>query len=267
VEEAALGILEVADAAMERAIRVVSVERGHDPREFALLAFGGAGPLHGVSLARRLGIPTVLIPPTAGVLSALGLLLAELGHERSQGLVRPLRDLAPAELAALLRRLRREAADGLPGLREGLRFTAVAALRYVGQAHELDVPVPDGEIGPAWVAALERDFHEAHRRRYGHAAPEEPVELVALRVRASISAPPAALAPAFPPPPPHPKEVQAWFGREGPVRTRVLHRAELRPGDGIAGPAVVLGSDATTLLPPGSRGTVDPHGVLVVEVG
>lgn len=267
LEEAALGILEVADAAMERAIRVVSVERGHDPRDFALLAFGGAGPLHALSLARRLGIRTVLVPPTAGVLSALGLLVAELGHERSQGLVRPLCSISPAELAAILARLREEAAEGLPGPRDGIVFSAVAALRYRGQAHELDVPVPEGDVGPGWVAELEAAFHRAHGLRYGHSAPDEAVELVALRVRASLPAPEVPLAPELPTAPPHPETVQAWFDRSGPVRARVLHRSELPPGAEVEGPAVLLGPDATTLLPPGSRGRVDAQGVLILEAG
>ncbi|MEW6217739.1 MAG: hydantoinase/oxoprolinase family protein, partial [Candidatus Bipolaricaulota bacterium] len=198
VEAAALGILEVADAAMERAIRVMSVERGHDPRRFALLAFGGAGPLHAVSLARRLSIPRVLVPPTAGVLSALGLLLAEVGHETGQGVVRPLRSVPVAELAALLNRLQGQAQEELVGRgarQEAVRFATVAALRYAGQAHELDVPVSPGEVGPTWIAELEAAFHEAHAGRYGHAAPDESVELVAVRVRASVPPPEADVRP------------------------------------------------------------------------
>lgn len=270
VEEAALGILDVADAAMERAIRVMSVERGHDPRRFALLAFGGAGPLHAVSLARRLAIPQVLIPPTAGVLSALGLLLAEVGHETSQGIVRPLRSVPTAELAALLDRLRARAEEELVGHgapREAVRSASVAALRYAGQAHELDVPVPPREVGPAWVAELEAAFHEAHAVRYGHAAPDESVELVALRVRASIPLPPVGLRPALHPSAELPATWAAWFDRTGPVGARVVHRASLGPEARIEGPAIVLGPDATTLLPPRSRATVDEQGTLIVEVG
>ncbi|MBC7169396.1 hydantoinase/oxoprolinase family protein [Candidatus Bipolaricaulota bacterium] len=268
VEEAALGILAVADAAMERAIRVISVERGQDPGGFALLAFGGAGPLHAVSLARRLRIPRVLIPPTAGVLSALGLLLAEVGHDTSQGIVRPLRSIPVAELDMILDRLRRRAelvGQGAP--REAVRFAAVAALRYASQAHELDVAIPSGDVGPEWVAELEAAFHEAHAQRYGHAAPEEEVELVALRVRASVPPAEADLQPALLPASELPTTCPAWFDRKGPIPARVIPRANLGPGARIEGPAVVVGSDATALLPPGSQGTVDGHGVLVVEVG
>ncbi len=267
VEGAALGILEVADAAMERAIRVISVERGHDPRGFVLLAFGGAGPLHAVSLARRLGIPKVLVPPTAGVLSALGLLLAEVGSEASQGVVRPLRSLPEGALARALSEIEAKARTGLAGQWGAVRFAGVAALRYAGQAHELDVPLPDGEVGPGWVEGLERAFHAAHARRYGHAAPEEPVELVALRVRASVPAPKIPVRPAFAPAPGHRGMCEVWFDRTGAVATRLVHRADLAFGAEVAGPAIVLGPDATALLPPGSRATVDDHGVLVVEVG
>ncbi len=270
VEEAALGILDVADAAMERAIRVISVERGHDPRGFALLAFGGAGPLHAVPLARRLSIPKVLVPPTAGVLSALGLLLAEVGHETSQGIVRPLRSLPVAELAELLARLRERAGEelvGHGGPEEGLRFATVAALRYAGQAHELDIPVPQGRVGPQWVTELEEVFHKAHEQRYGHAAPGEEIELVAVRVRASVPALPVDIRPSFSSAPELPATGAAWFDRTGPVAARLVHRADLGPGTRITGPAIVLGPDATTLLPPGSEGAVDEHGALIVEVG
>lgn len=270
VEEAALGILEVVDAAMERAIRVISVERGHDPRRFALLGFGGAGPLHAVSLARRLGIPKVLIPPTAGVLSAFGLLLAEVGHETSQGVVRPLRSLPVGQLAALLNRLQEQAKEELVGCGasgETVRFATVAALRYAGQAHELDVAVPEGEVSPAWVAELERAFHEAHGGRYGHAAPEEAIELVALRVRASIPNPGIDLCPRLAVPHGLPARTSVWFSPAKPVPTRVVDRADLGPGARVEGPAILIGSEATALLPPGCAGTVDRHGVLVVEVG
>lgn len=270
VEAAALGILEVADAAMERAIRVISVERGHDARRFALLAFGGAGPLHAVSLARRLAIPQVLVPPTAGVLSALGLLLAEVGHETSQGLVRPLRSVPTAELAGLLDRLQVQAqgeivSHGAP--QEAVRFATRAALRYAGQGHELDIPISPREVGPTWIAELETAFHAAHAQRYGHAAPGESVELVSVRVRATVAPTKADLRPAFPPPPPLPATHAAWFDRNGPVSARLVHRADLAPGAEITGPAIVVGPDATALLLPGTRGAVDAHGTLVVEAG
>jgi N-methylhydantoinase A/oxoprolinase/acetone carboxylase beta subunit len=135
IEETAFGILEVADSAMERAIRVISIERGHDPRGFSLLAFGGAGPLHAVSLARRLAIPRVIGPAAAGVLSALRLLVAEVGHDLSQGLVRPLRGADPAALDQILLNLRLRgraelAGDGIP--EEAMVFRTFADLRHLG---------------------------------------------------------------------------------------------------------------------------------------
>jgi N-methylhydantoinase A len=212
----------------------------------------------------------VLVPPTAGVLSALGLLLAEVGHETGQGVVRPLRSVPVAELAGLLDRLQVQAqgelvSHGAP--QEAVRFATVAALRYAGQAHELDIPFSPGEVGPTWIAELEAAFHAAHAQRYGHAAPDESVELVVVRVRASVPPPEADVRPAFAPVPELPATCAAWFGRSGPGAARLVHRADLGPGTQIEGPAIVLGPDATTLLPPRSRATVDEHTTLIMEVG
>jgi N-methylhydantoinase A len=272
-EETALGILEVADAAMERAIRVVSVERGYDPREFALLAFGGAGPLHAVSLARRLRIPRVIVPAIAGVLSAFGLLAAETGYDFSQGLVRPLRELGLPELAEILSALQERgktelAADGIA--QEAMTFHASADLRYLGQAHELTLPLPSGPINDAWRNRLAGAFHEEHHRRYGHAAKEEPVELVALRLRAV--GPPERIEltgqVAYVRKTEMTMETQAWFRDAGPepVSTRVLSRNAIVPEMHLVGPTIVLGEDATVLMPPGVTGKGDRFGNLILEV-
>ena len=276
VEAAALGILRIADAAMERAIRVISIERGHDPRDFALLAFGGAGPLHAVTIARRLAIPRVIVPAVAGVLSAFGLLAAKFGHDFGRGLVRPLREVDPGLIEEVLTDLCRRGeeellADGVE--REAMRFLASADLRYLGQAHEITVPLPGGDLGspqpplidPAFIDRLEAAFHEEHRRRYGHATPDEPIELVAIRVRAAGPGERVALAPraksaleaALRP---------AWFSAEGPIETTIVPRDGLVQGDELLGPAVVLGADATILLPPETVGRVDRHGNLILEI-
>ncbi|MBU0595671.1 hydantoinase/oxoprolinase family protein, partial [Candidatus Bipolaricaulota bacterium] len=194
IERTALGILEVADAAMERAIRVMTIERGHDPRGFALLAFGGAGPLHAVSIARRMSIPRVLVPAAAGVLSALGLLAAETGRDESRSIVRPLRDVELNEISGVIDELTRRGRGAL--LEEGVpeRAMAVAVsgdLRYLGQSHELAIPVlgvRGGRVDAATVDALEAAFHESHRARFGHARPERAVEWVTVRVR--VTGPP-----------------------------------------------------------------------------
>lgn len=187
----------------------------------------------------------------------------------SQGLVRPLRAAPPAKISRLLTALHDRAASELVAHgvdRQRLTFASVAALRYRGQSYELDVPLPEGEIGPGWVEALEAAFHEAHRRRYGHAAPEEEVELVAVRTRASVPPRAADLHPVVQATPRLPATTRAWFDRRA-VETRLVHRDALGPGARIEGPAILLGADATALLPPGSAGTVDKHGTLVVEAG
>jgi len=275
VEETALGMLDVADAAMERAIRVISVERGHDPRRFALLAFGGGGPLHAVSIARRLGMKRVLLPAAAGVLSAYGLLVAELGHEQSQGVVRPLQSIDRDALGGMIRELRGRgasalAADGVD--RDAMAFVAFADLRYLGQAHELTVPLPLHRAfadvpDVADASSLEEAFHAAHKQRYGHAAIGQPVELIAVRVRAVGPAEEIVWSSREP----ARDETKgatgkAWFSPDGPTEVRILERDGLVLGDAVVGPAIVLGADATALLAPGTRARLDRQRNLIVEV-
>jgi len=269
IEQAALGILEVADSAMERAIRVISIERGHDPRAFSLLAFGGAGPLHAVFLARRLSIPHVIVPAAAGVLSALGLLAAEIGHDLSQGLVSPLRSVAPGTLHDLLETLRARGerellADGV--LPKAMRFRALADLRYLGQSHEITIPLLDSPCDERFIASVEQAFHEEHRLRYGHAAPKEAVEIVSLRLRATAAPPPVQVVPERNTSYPEERRTRAWFDRKGPVEASAVWRDALEPGAPLVGPAIVQGEDATTLVPPGIVGRVDPFGSLILEV-
>ncbi|HUT86757.1 MAG TPA: hydantoinase/oxoprolinase family protein [Candidatus Heimdallarchaeota archaeon] len=276
VEAAALGILKVADAAMERAIRVISIERGYDPRDFVLLAFGGAGPLHAVSIARQLAIPMVVVPTVAGVLSAFGLLAAKFGHDFGRGLVRLLREVEPEMLEEILTDLCRRGkeelrADGVS--KETMSFQASADLRYLGQAHEITVPLPGGDLGtleprtidPAFIDQLETAFRNEHQRRYGHAAPDEPIELVAVRVQAVGPGERVTFTPQV-------REAveatvkPAWFSMEGPIETKVVHRDGLAQGDELPGPAIVLSADATVLLPPETIGRADRYGNLIVEV-
>ena len=276
VEAAALGILKVADAAMERAIRVISIERGYDPRDFVLLAFGGAGPLHAVSIARQLAIPMVVVPAVAGVLSAFGLLAAKFGHDFGRGLVRPLREVEPEILKEILTDLCRRGkeellADGVN--KEAMSFQASADLRYLGQAHEITVPLPGGDLGlleplaidPTVIDQLETAFHNEHQCRYGHAAADEPIELVAIRVQAVGPGERVTFTPQVG------EAVEAtvkpaWFSMEGPIETKVAHRDGFAQGDELHGPAIVLSADTTVLLPPETVGRADRYGNLIVEV-
>ncbi len=268
VEEAAEGILEIADAAMERAIRVISIERGHDPRDYALLAFGGAGPLHAVSIARRLSIPRVIVPGTAGVLSALGLLTSEIGTDHSRSLVRRLSEVTAGELSAIVADLCRQGRAVLEGqavAAKQLRHRVSADLRYVGQSHELEVALPTPAA--AAFAALAEAFHAEHEGRFGHADREEEIELVTVRVR-------TAGPPSVGRMPPFAEElrvaartVEAGFPGIGRVPTSVIAREAIEEGRTFEGPAIVIGSDATLLIPPGASGRGAHAGTIVVETG
>ena len=271
LEEAAWGILEVAEATMERAIRVISVERGHDPRDFTLVAFGGAGPLHGASLARKLGIPRVLVPTCAGVLSALGLISAELRHTFVRSLVAPLEEVPPERINEVLAEFRRKAerilaAEGVP---EGARrYRPAADLRYRGQAYELTLPLPDRPLAGEDLRELADRFHREHERLYGYAVPEEPVELVNLRLLAvgETEAPELPVVSASG----SLKEAlierrRVYFG-DGWAEAPIYARERLPAGAEFPGPAVVEGNESTCLVPPRSRAYVDAYGNLVLEV-
>ena len=270
VEEAAAGILDVANANMVRALRVVSVERGYDPREFGLVAFGGAGPLHATTLAETLDVPRVLVPRTAGVLSALGLLITDVLYDYSTSMVRRWDEVDPADLrrefeAFVERGRERLRAEGLPADR--MEFERSVDLRYVGQSFDLSVPVAADAGGAAMGAVAER-FHERHRQRYGHADPDEPVELVTVRLRARgvVETPdlrPARsggdLADAVT------ETREVVFDGDG-RETRVYDRDRVPTGVEIDGPAVVEGAESTLLVRPGQRATVDEYGTFAVEV-
>ncbi len=276
---AALGVLRVANAAMERAIRAISVERGHDPREFTLVAFGGAGPLHAAHLAEALGMHRVLVPRFPGVLSALGMLAADVTRDASRALLVPLDALDPAALRAAMRELGGAglaalAADGEPP--ERCRVEWALDLRYAGQGYELTVPWPEAALAEGdsiapHAAALAGRFHALHERRYGHAMPGRAIEAVLLRMRAASARPPLALAPADEAAPRAgpllpAATVSAALAAEhaGRAAAPVYARADTRPGDRIPGPAIVTQLDATTVVPPGWEAEVDGEGNLVL---
>ncbi|MGQ9477374.1 MAG: hydantoinase/oxoprolinase family protein [Candidatus Bipolaricaulia bacterium] len=271
LEEAAQGILAVADANMERAIRVISVERGHDPREFVLLSFGGAGPLHGAGLAAALGIPKVLIPGVAGVLSALGLLETDLAHDYVQSIVREMEELDPEELNAIYEALREKGREEL--LQEGvkgeeIRYQPSVDLRYLGQSYELNLSLSDHRLTREGLKGLVARFHKQHQRVYGHAAPGEPVELVNLRLRA------IGLMERLPLRLDHKEDLEeaqrppraVHFPKAGWIKARVFARESLPTGLVLSGPAILEGRESTALLPPGMRASVDPFGNLIIDV-
>jgi len=265
VEEAALGAHRIAGARMVRAVRAVSAERGRDPRKFLLLAFGGNGPLHAADMARTLEVPQVLVPPAPGLFSAVGLLAAGLQRDLVRACLRRIEGLDPAQVQAVYADMEEEARRSLPGA----RLAQSADLRYVGQSYELNLPVPDrsGDL----LGDLRAAFEAEHERTYGHRAETDPVEVVALRLRATLPAPDLPMAKVGPLPRPLPHRERgetrlAYFGPpHGWVETPILSRGDL-PSDLAPGPMIVEDYDATTVVPPGAKARLDEWGNIVIEV-
>ncbi len=265
VEDAAFGMLRLASATMMRAIRAVSVERGRDPRQFALLGFGGNGPLFAAGIARELGIARVLIPPLPGVFSAFGLLVADAEHHATQSIRTRLDAADPARILAVLTELERAGStqltrDGFLPARQETRRAASA--RYLGQSSEIEVPLT-GSITPASIAEA---FGVEHERTYGFRAPSsEPVELMGLSVitrglperpRLPEHIPPFAAS--------VPPTRRAWFPNGGWTETPVVDRAGLAKGPRV-GPLIVQEYDATCLIPDSFRASVDSFGNIAME--
>jgi N-methylhydantoinase A len=269
VIEAAAGMLEVVSASMAAALRIVSVERGYDAREFALVAFGGAGPVHAARLAEELEIREIIVPPIPGGFSALGLVASDLRRDYVRTFYTTLDGADLGALAAAYGALEREArgmlerADVPPGRR---LITRAADLRYTRQAYELTVPVPAGPLAADSLRRLAADYHDKHRMTYGHASPDEPVQLVNIRVSAvgrldSLDLSRAAGGPA------RGKTVtrSVHFKETGLVACDVMPRELLGPGSERPGPVIVESMDTTIVVPPGWRLRVDPSGFIILE--
>jgi N-methylhydantoinase A len=257
----AQGVVDVANANMESALRVISVERGHDPRDFTLVTFGGAGGLHAVRLAASLSIPRVLIPENPGLLSALGVLLSDSVQDFSQTVMLRTADADSRALEARYLGLERKgiAAMKAEGFAAGrIRLERWIDMRYRGQSYEINLPYTSG---------FERDFHRRHEHRYGYADPERESEIVTLRVRAR-GIPPKPRLPRGRPGPPDPRRAlirtkDVYFdGRL--CRTRVYERSLLRPGHRLSGPALIFEYSASTAIPPGNTCTVDDYRNLII---
>ncbi len=271
-EASAAAILRIANDKMAGAIRMVSLSRGHDPRDFALFAFGGAGPLHAAALARELGIPRLLIPMRPGLTNALGCVVADLRHDYVRTVNQPVPQLAPglvrevlaAQIAEGERTLAREQAEI-----EEIRLLHRADMQFQGQSHLLSVELPGIDVSRD---ELQRAFEAAYWQRFGVALPEiravlvnlhtavigrrRPVDLAAL-----ASAEPAASLDAA-----RSGQRRVWFDA-GWRETPVYRREGLPPGAAFAGPAVVEQLDATTIIEPGDRVAIDPLGNLIVTIG
>ena len=268
VEEAALGIHRVANAQMTEGIRLVSIRRGLDPRLFALVALGGAGPIHACSLASELAIGTVLIPRHPGVLSAAGLLAAPVEHEVAAAFPRKLDGLDVAELRRALddldaRCLALMAKEQVKGLQESRQY--FADMWYVGQSYHIGVPITLDVPDP--IAALYRAFLALHERIYGHAT-KSPAAIVNLRAvhRAggATDTPDTEYAPAEGDPHKGHRDIRV-AGVAGPVSADILARERMKPSMSFTGPAIIEQADTTTLVEPGWTGTVLPNGTLSLK--
>jgi N-methylhydantoinase A len=265
VAEAAARIVEVVNANMAQALRIVSVERGHDPQEFSLIAFGGAGPVHAAALAEDLQIPEVIIPPAAGAFSALGLVASDLRRDYSRTLYANLADVDPTRMEASIAAMEAEAVAMLDAANVPQERRAIirqADLRYRRQAYELTVPLIEGRINRLVTDALAEAFHAKHAQTYGHANRAEPVQLVNLRVTALGRLPALTLVQRADPDSARLRERDVWFAGTGFIAAPVHWRPGLAPGALLAGPAIIEALDSTTVVPPGWQARFDEFGCI-----
>lgn len=273
LEQFSAGVVRVVNANMERALRVVSIERGYDPRDFTLVAFGGAGGLHACELAEALAIPTVMIPARPGALSAFGILVSDVVKDYSRTLLWRLADGLPqAKLQIEFRKLEAAAHQEFraEGWRGALRYERSLDLRYRGQGYELNVPATDQ------TNVIAR-FHDEHQRRYGYHHAAREIELVTLRLRARLRTPQpgsqsqseskaARLRTGGKPPRTAPAERAPVFFHDQAVTTPVFERGDLVPGRSMKGPAVITEYSATTVIPAGKMFWVDGSDNLVIKI-
>ena len=269
--QTALGINRVVNANMERAIRTISLERGYDPRLFTLVPFGGAGPMHACELAQELGIPRVLVPAHPGILSALGVAIADIVTDHSRTVMLRGADLDRARVDEEFQGMEGDARVQMAG--EGLPADKMTArrfldVRYVGQSFELTVEYPNRPARTELTKVVGDAFYKAHLRRFGYADRNEPVEVVNLRLKMDVAMekPQVARQSAS-----RPDSSAALIGeaevvfQQGPLMSPLYQRDDLVCGNRISGPALVIQMDATTVVPPGWGGAVDPFGNLLLE--
>jgi N-methylhydantoinase A len=260
VEEFAAGVIRVVNANMEKAVRVVSIERGYDPREFALVAFGGAGAMHACELAQALRIPKVIVPAYPGGLSALGILISDVVKDHSRTILMRVRELPRKELERLYGELQSGVLEELrkEGWQGKIVIEKSCDVRYRGQGYELNL---------SFGSDMLQRFHAEHNRRYGYSSPEREVEIVTVRLRARVASPQklagmkveekiGKLEQA---------SAQVWFAGKK-HKTPILPRGVLKQGKLYRGPAIVTEYSATTVIPPGMRFQMDKVGNLIIGV-
>jgi len=271
-EQLAEGIIDIVNANMANAIRAITVGKGIDPREFALVAFGGAGPMHAVALAQELQIPRIVVPNLPGTFSAWGMLQTDIRHDLVQTFYHRVKETEATLLEDTYQAMEKTGAEVLREERvdeDDMHFVRTADMRYVGQEYFVNIPLP-AVVDDGALSGLSGRFHGAYYERYGHSNPEEAIEFVNLRVSA-IGVLPKGRVPrrwedveemeASPT-----RREKAYFGGEW-METGVYMRDELQSGQTFAGPAILLEQSCTTVMPPGCRAKVDPFGNIEIRLG
>jgi N-methylhydantoinase A len=274
LEEAAAGILTIVNTNMVLATRLISIQRGYDPRDFVLVAFGGAGPLHAGAIAQELNITKILIPPSPGTVCALGLLVADTRADYVLTRKFPVREADLGEINTIFTRLEMQAEawleeEKIPPERRMVQRTV--DMRYSKQNYELSVPALSGFWDEASREEMNQRFHAVHRKTYGYDAPEEPAQFITFRVTAiGVTTRPLLKAKKSPYHSPHtgdiPQRAVYFQESKGFQRCPVFNREWLSPGEVLSGPAIVEQMDATTVIHPGHQATVDPYGNLLIEL-
>jgi N-methylhydantoinase A len=276
VRDAALGIIRIADAAMSLAVRAVSVNKGVDPRDTTLIAFGGGGPLHAVAIAREIFVPKVVVPKLPGTFSALGMLMASWRQDFVRTLIGRLGTFSAPEVERVFGELKSAGEDRIA--RDGIAkpaadFAFYANLRYVGQEHTIPIPVSGPDLLTGDLAPLRKLFHAEHAKRYSQSAPDESMEIVSLRlVVTAARADNLAerwLSEAWQPEGAFEESSRevVFADPERPLKTRILWRPSLPAGTTIVGPAIIEEPNATTLIHPGDSASVTAAGHLMIAIG
>lgn len=273
LREAAAGVIRLINVQMVQAIRAISSERGYDLRDFAIVAFGGAGPVHAGELARELGVPRVIVPRYPGLTSAMGLLMSDVKHDYGRSKLAPLATVHPEEANQVFADLDAQALADLAGEgfdREQVDLIHQMDLRYAGQGYEIRVSLPPGPLTAETLAAARSEFDTLHERLHGHRADTAPVDVVSYWTIALARVPKVQLrtghTEARGAKESRKSDRQVFFPQAGWVSCPVYHRDFLVPGDEIVGPAIIEQVDSTTVVHPDQVLTVDPFGNLIISV-
>ncbi len=268
--QAAAGIISVVNANMIRGIRRVSVERGYDPRDFVLVAFGGAGPLHGVELAKALNMTRIIVPVHPGIASAFGMLSADVRHDYVRTMIQRLDQIELPGLQALYIEMENQGASQLSKegfLKSQIELLRRADMRYVGQSYELTIDLDGESMDEAVRKDLENRFHQIHAKAYGYARQGEQIELVNLRLIALGKLPQSDLVESWPQTDAPPKPIdwrEVHFDGQN-YRTPIYQRDQIGQGHVLAGPTIIEQLDSTTVIPPGYRGSIEAFGNMLIE--